>query len=337
MFRKTWLPALALAAFFVSAAPAWSASEEADSNTGEQFAASLHPVTGNVRIATANATLKLGSRYSFLDAKDAQRVLTDLWGNPPDESVLGIILPGTDPHVVLDRDAWAVVVNFVDDGYVSDEDATKIDYDEMLRDMKKTARDSNEERLKNGYPAIELRGWAEPPHYDARTHKLYWARDLAFRSADGSPAADTLNYGIRVLGRKGYLSLNAVAPIEQLAKVRADMPQVVAMADFDDGQRYADYKPGTDKLAAYGIGALIAGVAAKKLGLLAIVAAFAVKFFKIGIVALVALGAVLKRFFSRKRKAAVSRMEKGDFTQPTGKPETTASSPTSRTGQSENR
>jgi uncharacterized membrane-anchored protein len=339
MFRKLWLPALALAAFFVSATPAWSASEEAGSSTGmttEQFVASLHPVTGNVHIAEANATLKLGSDYSFLKAKDAQRVLADLWGNPPDDGVLGIILPGTDPHVVLDRDAWAVVVNFVDDGYVSDEDATKIDYDQMLRDMKKAAHESNEERVKNGYPAIELRGWAEPPHYDARAHKLYWARDLAFKSADGSPAADTLNYGIRVLGRKGYLSLNAVAPIEQLAKVRADMPQVVAMADFDDGQRYADYKPGTDKLAAYGIGALIAGVAAKKLGLLAIVAAFALKFFKIGIVALVAFGAVIKRFFSRKPKAVASRMEKGDFTQPTVESNTTGSSSTSRTGQSDN-
>jgi uncharacterized membrane-anchored protein len=333
MFRKLWLPALALAAFFVSATPAWSASGEAD--TDGQFVASLHPVRGNVHIDGAKATLKLGSSYSFLDAKDARRVLEDRWGNPPDDGVLGMILPGTDPHVVLDGDAWAVVVHFVDDGYVSDEDAAKIDYDAMLRDMKKAALDSNEERVKEGYPAIELRGWAEQPHYDAAAHKLYWARDVLFKSKDGSQAVATLNYGIRVLGRKGYLSLNAVAPIEKLATVRADMPQVVAMADFDDGQRYADYKPGTDKLAAYGIGALIAGVAAKKLGLLAIVAAFAVKFFKVGIVALIAFGAVLKRFFSRKPKATTSRMESGDFTKPTAEPETTASSSTLPTDKSE--
>ncbi|RQH05829.1 DUF2167 domain-containing protein [Paraburkholderia dinghuensis] len=309
MVRKLWVPVLAIAALFVFASPAWSASDDANAGTemtAEQFVASLHPITGNVHIAPANATLKMGTSYSYLEAKDAQRVLTDLWNNPPDKDVLGMILPGTDPHVVLKQDAWAVIVYFVNDGYVSDEDAHKIDYDEMLRDMQKGTRDSNAERVKEGYPALELRGWAEPPHYDAKAHKLYWASDLAVKKEDGSLSAGTLNYGIRVLGRKGYLSLNAVAPMDQLANVRADMPQVLAMTEFDDGERYTDYKAGTDKLAAYGLGALIAGVAAKKLGLLAIIAAFAAKFFKVGIVALIAFGAGLKRLFSRKPKADAS-------------------------------
>ena len=179
-----------------------------------------------------------------------------------------MILPDSDPHVLLKSESWAVVVEYVEDGHVADEDASKINYQDMLADMQKANREANPERLKQGYPAVELLGWAEPPHYDSATHKLYWARNVKFTNASGGDEDHSLNYAIRVLGRKGYLSLNAVAPIGELAQVRADMPGVLDMAEFDDGQRYADYNASTDKLAAYGIGALVAGGLAAKAGLL---------------------------------------------------------------------
>lgn len=75
---------------------------------------------------------------------------------------------------------------------------------------------------------------------------------------------------------------------------------------FNDGKRYADFNQSTDHVAEYGLAALIVGVGAKKLGLLALIGAFAVKFFKIGAVALLAGGAALKRFFGRKPKAAAA-------------------------------
>ncbi len=139
----------------------------------ENFLASLHLTTGEVAIPSAKASLRLEPGYSFLSASDAQRVLSELWSNPPDNSVLGMILPGTDPRVLLDEKNWAVVVTYTDEGYVSDADAAKIDYSDMLKDMQKGTEDSNLERIKQGYPVIELVGWAEPPHYDAASHKLY--------------------------------------------------------------------------------------------------------------------------------------------------------------------
>jgi uncharacterized membrane-anchored protein len=301
MFRKTLLPALAMLAAFVLAAPV-AAMPDAKAEphmTAEAFVASLHPMTGEVSIPEAQATLKLANGYSFLSAKDAQRVLTQAWDNPPDDSVLGMIIPSTDANAVLDDSAWAVVVTFVDEGYVSDKDAAKIDYDDMLKDLKKSAQDGNEERLKAGYPAIELVGWAEPPHYDATTHKLYWARDLKFKKADGSDDGQTLNYAIRVLGRRGYLSLNAVAPIDQLAKVRADMPAVVAMAEFNQGERYADYNAGTDKVAAYGIAALVAGGIAAKAGLFAKLGLLLLAAKKFIIIGLAAVAAFFRKLFGR--------------------------------------
>ncbi|WP_201314275.1 DUF2167 domain-containing protein [Dyella sp. EPa41] len=298
MFRKSLMPALLLAAL-VCASPAWG--EESGQMTAEQFVATLHPLTGKVSLPAAQATLDIADGYSFLPAADAQRVLSELWNNPPDSDVLGMILPGTDAHAVLEDKNWAVVVTFVDEGYVTDADAAKIDYNDMLKDMQAATKDENADRIKEGYPAIELMGWAEPPHYDMVNHKLYWAQDLQFKRANGSGEARTLNYAIRVLGRKGYLSLNAVAPIEQLAQVRADMPQVVEMAEFDAGQRYTDYNASTDKAAAYGIAALVAGGIAAKAGLFAKLGVLLLAFKKFIVLGIAALGGVFAKLFKRKQ------------------------------------
>lgn len=265
----------------------------------ERFLGSLRPRTGRVEIAKASAHVSLQPGYGYLDGADAQRVLTQLWQNPPDKDVLGMILPSSDPHVLLEDNAWAVVVTYVDDGYVSDADAAKIDYTKILADMQEATRDANPERIKQGYPAVEVVGWAEPPHYDGDSHKIYWARDLTFDDRR-NPTAHSLNYDIRVLGRQGYLSLNAVAPIDQLDQVRADMPRVLAMTEFDDGQRYADYDARTDKLAAYGIGALVAGGIAAKAGLFAKLGVMLLALKKFIIVAIAAIAGLFKKVFRRK-------------------------------------
>src|SRR6185436_3404448 len=114
-----------------------------------------------------------------------------------------------------------------------------------------------------GFKAVKLVGWAEPPSYDAATHKLYWAKDLVF----GSNTQHTLNYNIRILGRRGVLVLNAVSGMDLLPTVRGESKSLLAAVEFNEGHRYTDYLPGKDKAAAYGVAGLIAGAAAAKLGL----------------------------------------------------------------------
>ncbi|TBR35849.1 MULTISPECIES: DUF2167 domain-containing protein [Dyella] len=300
MSRKKLLPALVLAGLLVFAPVMADDASDAESKV-EAFISSIHPITGKVDVAQAGATLDIAPGYSYLQAKDAQRVLEQLWGNPPDSDVLGMIIPSTDPHALISDKNWAVVVTFVDDGYVSDADATKIDYSSMLKDMQEDAEDSNEERVKQGFDEVHIMGWAEQPSYDASSHKLYWARDLQFKSPDGKGDSRTLNYGIRVLGRKGYLSLNAIAPIDQLGQVKADMPAVLDMADFNEGQRYADYNAATDKAAEYGIAALVAGGIAAKAGLFTKIGALLLAFKKVILVGLAAVGGAIGKFFKGKK------------------------------------
>ncbi|HEX8830358.1 MAG TPA: DUF2167 domain-containing protein, partial [Longimicrobium sp.] len=232
---------------------------EQESITPEQFESSLHYQTGIVDLPGGIATIRLPAGYRYLDGENAERVIVDGWGNPPGQAPLGMIVPaGVNP---VDPEGWGVVVTYQDDGFVKDDDASKIDYDELLRQMQQDTRERNAERTKQGYGALELVGWAARPRYDPATHKLYWARELAETGSD----VRALNYDVRVLGRRGVLSLNAVAPMSMLPGIERDMQGVLGFVDFNDGHRYADFTGG-DKVAAYGIGALVAGTVAAKAG-----------------------------------------------------------------------
>lgn len=275
------------------------------------FEQGLHKQTGDVVIAPAKATLHLGDRYYFLPADDAKKVLTQVWGNPADavSDVLGLVLPkGT----TASDNVWGAVVTYDDTGYVSDKDAAEQDYDKVLSDMRDAAKERNEERKKQGFSAVQIVGWAQPPSYDAKDHSLVWARQLKF---EGSKGPDSLNYDVRLLGRRGVLSLNMVSDMAHLPEVRAAAAEFGRAASFDRGETYADYDASTDKTAEYGLAGLVAAgvgvAAAKKLGLLAIILGFGKKF----IVLIVAAGMAVMRWgrklFGRKEAEQSGEAEAG--------------------------
>jgi uncharacterized membrane-anchored protein len=297
---KQWILAAALATTLgaaVAVAQEEQVEQEGQGMTQEQFIASLDFKQGAVPLKDANATINVGDGFHFLAAKDAQRVLEEAWGNPPDDSVLGLLVPDADG---LDSDhSWAVVVTYSDDGYVSDDDAREIDYSEVLEQMQDDTESVNPDRKEAGYPTMHLRGWAQPPMYDAAAKRLHWAKELQVDGAD----ANTLNYDIRVLGREGHLSLNAVADMDDLGRVKDGMQKVLPMATFNTGHQYADYKSG-DKTAAYGLAALVAGGVAAKAGLfgkLGILLLSLKKFLVLGLIAIAAGFKKITGMFGKKK------------------------------------
>lgn len=259
---------------------------------------SLDRQQGTIQLANGIATLEVPEGFYYLNPADAEKVLVDVWGNPPGQETLGMLF--SSDLTPFDDGAWAVTVDYEEEGYVSDEDADEIDYNEMLASMQEDARLASEDRVKNGYEAIELVGWAAPPYYDKTSHKLHWAKELKF--GDGTEG-NTLNYNIRVLGRKGVLVLNFIAGIEQKALIDQQLHRVLAMAEFNDGSRYSDFNPELDKVAAYGLGALVAGKVVVKTGLLAAALIFLKKF---GVLIVVGVGALFGKLFKRKEKGTES-------------------------------
>jgi len=263
----------------------------------EQVAASLQFQQGEITLKGNLAKLNVPKEFRYLDPADTEKVIVKLWGNPPREfSTLGMLFPaGVGP---LDRGSWGVVITYKEEGYVKDNDADKIDYTDLLKKMQGETKSANAERQKQGYAPIELVGWAAPPRYDKATHKLYWAKELAF----ANDPAHTLNYDIRILGRRGVLVLTAIAGMDQLQEIQNAAPQVLQMVDFNQGNRYADFDPTVDKVATYGLAALVAGGIAAKLGLFKILIGVLIAAKKFIIIALAALATRWKKFFGRKDK-----------------------------------
>lgn len=290
--------ALSLAAAPVFAAPTTAPAPveaSAPAETAEHFLASLKQQTGTITLPSGIATLKLNDEFYYLDPADTERLLTDGWGNPPGFKTLGMIVPkAVSP---LSERGWGVIVSYNNDGHISDEDAAKIDYAELLKQMQEEDVEENKERQKQGYAGLHLLGWAEPPHYDETTHKMYWARTLKADDAD----QNTLNYSIRVLGREGVLELNAVAAMADLPTIKQELPKVLAFTNFTDGNLYTDFNPSTDKLASYGLAALVAGGIAAKAGLFAKIGIFLLAAKKFLVIGVVALFAVIRKLFNRNK------------------------------------
>jgi uncharacterized membrane-anchored protein len=250
--------------------------------SAEEVLTVLEARSGTITLPGAIATLQLPGDFVYLAPEKAELLLVDGWGNPPGNETLGMVLPaGINP---LEAAGWGVVVTYDEDGYISDAEADDIDYDAMLADMKESSITESEERENQGYGPMLLVGWAEPPRYDKTTHKYFWAQEF-----DTNSDINSLNYNIRVLGRQGVLNLNAVAGMNQIDTVRTEMPALLAVTDFTPGNRYEEFDADTDRVAEYGLAALVAGGIAAKMGLFAKIGVFLLAFKKIAFVAVAAL------------------------------------------------
>jgi uncharacterized membrane-anchored protein len=301
MLDKIWIAMLCLGACGPALAEEPASADEAQQREAgaRQFEASLRFQQGEITLPGGIAALQVPAGFRYVGPDDARRVLEDGWGNPEGDGTLGMLFPAE--VSVVGADGWGVVITYEEDGHVEDADADSIDYDALLADMREGVAAENDARRDAGYEAIELVGWAAKPRYDKAARKLYWAKELKF----GDSADHTLNYNIRILGRKGVLVLNAVSDMGQLGNVERDMQQVLAFTNFTGGNRYEDFDASIDKVAAYGLGALVAGGVAAKTGLLAKLLALLVAFKKFIILgAVVAAGMIGKVLFGRKDQSA---------------------------------
>lgn len=286
-----WILCAALA-LPVAAQPAETESEE--SAAPEM---NFHYQTGDVVLPNKVVTLHLAERYRYLDPVDTNRLIM-AWGNESFPGSQGAIIPaGVDP---ISAEGWAVILTYQDDGHVDDSDASEIDYEELLADMKEGTEEHNKARREANFPELHIVGWAEPPRYDAASKKLYWAKELQLEGAD----VHSLNYDVRVLGREGVLSMNAVASMDQLGQIKTDMRPLIDVAEFNPGFQYAEFNEDTDRMAEYGLGALIAGGVAAKLGLFAKLGAFLLVFKKFVIIGVLALGGLIAKLLGRKKDEA---------------------------------
>jgi uncharacterized membrane-anchored protein len=288
--KKTTLASIALICMFTI--PNMQAQEDSTAIQIAEIENSLNYQTGTIELTACNAKLQTPAGFRFLDAKQSNYVMSDLWGNPKDTTILGLLVPAD--RGVLAPNSWVFTITFDEIGYVKDNDAENIDYDELLEQMQQETIDDNPEREKLGYQPIKVVGWASVPYYDKQMKVLHWAKELKF----GQDSVNTLNYNLRVLGKNGVFIINAVASMTEMNDVKPNIGKVLSCIEFEKGSSYFDFNPELDKVAAWTIGGLVAGKILAKVGFLAIIA----KFGKVIALAFIAAGGAIWKFFGGKKR-----------------------------------
>src|SRR5581483_7119257 len=171
--------------------------------------------------------------------------------------------------------------------------------DDLLKNLKEGTEQANQDRRARGFTELEVLGWVEPPGYDAQTHRLVWSLST---KAKGEPDAQIkgINYNTYALGRDGYFSLNLLTNSSRISRDKGVAHELLANLGYTSGKRYEDFNASTDHIAEYGLAALIGGIAAKKLGLIALIGAFVLKFAKVIGIGVRALGAGMAKFSRRQ-------------------------------------
>jgi uncharacterized membrane-anchored protein len=243
----------------------------------------------------SQAKLQLPAGFVFIPVAEATRLMKSM-GNTVDSAFQGLIVPRSSDG------SWSFfVISYHPSGHIKDDDAKNWDAAKLLEQFREGTAQGNKHRAEMGIPEIEVTGWIQTPKYDASSHQVVWSVGLRDKGASAS-ADDGVNYKTLVLGREGYMSMNLVTNQAHIDELRPTVPTLLNGLTFNDGKRYGDFNSSTDRVAEFGLAALIAGVAAKKLGLFALIAAFVVKFAKVIIVAVAGVLLALRKRLGWKKE-----------------------------------
>ena len=244
--------------------------------------------------------LAVPAGHIFLPKADAAKLM-EANGSFYNDNLLGVVSSADE------NSNWFVVVRYEDEGYIKDDE--QIDAKELLTAIQEGTEEGNKERVERGFKPMHVKGeWGEAPHYDKARHHLIWEL-----SAVGEEGDTSVNYNTRVLGRRGYVSMNLVVGPEGLAAGKPEVAQLLGGLQFKPGARYEDFEEGKDKAAEFGLAGLVlggAGLGAAKLvkvGLLAKASKFILAFLlaakKLIIVLIAGIAAFVRRLFGGKKDA----------------------------------
>lgn len=236
------------------------------------------------------ATIEIPQGFVFLD-KPELPAFFEATQNFANGRELGIVAP--------DNLDWFVIYEFEDVGLVKDDEKDKLDADALFKSMNEAQEAGNEERKKRGWSELKLHGWAQKPHYDNETHNLEWSIKL------GSPGAkvQSVNHSTRLLGRRGVMSAELIVDENSYAATTPAYRNLNKAFAYTSDNKYSAWVKG-DKVAEYGLGALVLGgaaAAAAKTGLFKGLWKMALAFWKVIALAVVALfGTIKKLIFGSK-------------------------------------
>ncbi len=225
-------------------------------------------------------TIQLPEGFAGAGPSDTKRFLRALGNIASDE--LAMVCPETL--------GWWIDFAFEPCGYVKDDEKDDLDASAILEQLRKNQEEANKVRRSRGLGELEITGWAMKPYYDEGLHSLAWAITLKEPGGESS-----VNFSVRLLGRRGVVHGTYVSTLDDFRENLYAAKSLLKGFRFVPGQTYSDFRKG-DKIAEYGLGALIAGgglAIAAKTGLLK-------SLWKIIVGVFVAISAFFRRIFGGK-------------------------------------
>ena len=235
----------------------------------------------------ANSTIKISQNFSVLEDKDAQQIL--YWQNGTRFDYINIY--------AVDNNGAQYSFYYVDSGYVKTNDWTDVDPNKFIKEIKENFKASNENRKKNGQTTILNVSWKKKPYLDGVYNSVYYALNV-----DWSDNTSTVEGTAIILGREGYTSASYVSG--DTGYQEQMLLNLSKIHKFNDTKEYKDWKSG-DKVAAAGIGALLAttlGVKALKPGIIAAGLLLLKKFWFIIVLPFIWLGKLFTGSDKKKKK-----------------------------------
>ena len=244
-----------------------------------------NPKEHKVKIDRANAELYiLENEYYLKGPKDTNQYSWWTWGKL-DTSDLIIFGPG-----------YAAYVEFEDAGYVTLDDWKDVDTEQWIDQMRTTAKKNAEIFKKQNLQYVKEINWIYKPTVDDENNSASYSYEVIW-----DDNAKTMESKSIVLGKSGYLTFIYVVVIEpdtDLVQQATISKEFANTTVFTGESKYSDYKSG-DKIAAVGIGGLVAGTlgvkALAKVGILAKFLPFLAKFWWIILAPIVAIFGFAKK------------------------------------------
>lgn len=229
-----------------------------------------------VEIPGSNSEVNVLETEIYLEGQENINAYSNLlFGNDTVENDL-LILDNTNYD-------YSIYINYNDNGYVSIDDWQDVDADDLMQDLKDTAKKD----------VIDVQ-WIFKPKISKKNYVTF-SYETSWENGD-----KTLETNIISLGRNGH---HKIVFVSNLDVFKPDELEnfAIGFADtikFKEGYRYSDYKSG-DKTAAVGIGGLVAGSlgvkALAKAGVMAKLLGFAVKFWWVILAPIVAFFTFLNK------------------------------------------
>jgi len=224
----------------------------------------------NYSIAENKAIITTTENDFLVIGKDAVEYMFIMQGSrdfSPDAAVLRVNGPEADSQVIY---------RIMKIGYLTKDDwGDNIDQDKMLKEIQEGTIAANKNRSE-GYLDLFVDRWAQEPHLDRTNNTVYWAI-----SGHDDENNQFVNAKALKLGREGYTEIVWIGNPQQFSSSEVALGGVLANYNYNEGFKYADYIPGTDTVAAAGVGALVyklaTGKAVAKAGAVALALVFAKK------------------------------------------------------------